>query len=319
MYMDDSDTTSVSKSDEFNSNDDEAIEEHPGGRRPLFSAEDGEQIGGSFALPTWMFIGTRLMYSAFHFSLGTTVLVSANLLIGNQLSAYKWLYRLAGGVHVVMGISFLVLTVASFRYFRETRSTSSKESSTSLSPSSSTSPSLINYIASPIHHTAVALATTLSFMSTIYMYYCKSSKNSSGNGFGIVSRMVLNPLVGTAYSVAGTSSMLDFMLGARIRFRKEYIPLPPLVLFICFACIANKSFALPHALRFMEKHLMLWLIALHVLCIVNASVAVPLSYIGGCIEPKLSKYWNEYKQAIADQEKRESNTDKNCNEDDSVI
>jgi len=306
--MDETDADSVSKAD-LSDKDDEYEEKVGGGGRRIFSPEDGELIGGSFALPAWVFVITRILFSGFHFSLGTTVLVSANVLIG-KLSGYKWLYRLAGGVHVIMGTSFLVLAIASFRYFRATRSTSSRTSISSTSSNSSSPPtSIINYIASPIHHTGVSLATTLSVMSTIYIYCGKSTSGNSGGivnvkNFGVVSRMVLNPLLGTAYSVAGTSSMLDFMLGARIRFRKEYIPLPPLVLLIFFASIGNKSFSLPHAVRFMEKEnrLGLWLLALHLVCAVIAAVAVPMTYIGGWIEPRLNKLWEEYKEAIENQD-----------------
>jgi len=98
--MDETDADSVSKAD-LSDKDDEYEEKVGGGGRRIFSPEDGELIGGSFALPAWVFVITRILFSGFHFSLGTTVLVSANVLIG-KLSGYKWLYRLAGGVHVIM-------------------------------------------------------------------------------------------------------------------------------------------------------------------------------------------------------------------------
>lgn len=256
--------------------------------RRTFQPETIEDIGASFWCPTWILLCTRALSGLGHLSFGIVILVLASA-FPNRLFPWKWLYVLPALVHLMLSVSFLLLASASYMHIRSFEN------------------SAIQRTVIPLHHTGVALANFLAFMTALYRYFAERTRTPS-----VISAILINPFLFSAYNMSGPPATIDFLLGCRLRFRLEYVWLAPLNLAIFTAAVSviNQGVVqFPHAIKFLSRTRVLfasWMIFFHIVCTLIAIIAVPMSYISGLIDQRLKERREQKAIDEAAKEKDES-------------
>lgn len=231
------------------------------GARRIFTPEKTINVGGSYLLPPWVLVCTRLISALVTLGIGVTCVVLSRALRG-PLQPYAWLYMLPGSTLILQAAAFGVLcggSVASTRHCED---------------------HIAMWLGSLLHQCSSTLAMFLAIVSAAHSACAKEDH------FSLTRVFILNPFLWSTYNVGMALSMIDFTLGARIIFRAEYIPLPIITLVI-FTVIVHRTerVQFPEALQFIHgSDYIAWLLGFHILCGICALLMMVVSRLNYLID-----------------------------------